>query len=89
MFVKPWDEASKRILDQIVHDRSAFTSDRTLPRLFGHKYPELINKEFLAIGDIHKTRETVFTLRRGVMIVPMIERTSRNSKYPKYKFFKI
>jgi len=88
LFVKPWDEKSKRIMDQIVKNGKAYTKDITVSRAFGRYYPELIDNDFLDIGRIDKKRETMFVTRPNVIVVPVSLPTSRKSKM-KYKFHKI
>jgi len=89
MFVRPWDEASKRIMDQITQNGKAFTKDINTSRAFGRRYPELIDNDFLDIGRINKKKETVFVTRPNVKVVPIPTRMSRNTKWAKYKFYKI
>ena len=89
MFVKPWDEASKRLLEQMVKDHGrAFTSDIKLPRVFGHRYPALVDNDFLAIARADKKRETVFVTKPNVIVIPVPIRSSKNYKR-KYEFRKI
>ena len=87
-FVTPWDEKSKKLLEQMVKDGKAFTSDIELPRAFGRRYPELIDNDFLSIARADRKKETVFVTKPNVMIIPIGTRTSRNDKM-KYKFHKI
>lgn len=90
MFVKPWDEASKRILDQLVKDNGkAFTTDIEIPRSFGRRYPELIENDFLTIARSDRKHESVFATKPNVMVIPIPTRTSRNTRWMKYKFHKI
>ena len=90
MFVKPWDEASKRILDQLVRDNGrAFTKDINLPRAFGARYPELIKNDFLSIARDDRKRESVFVTKPNVMVVPIPTRSSRSTRWHKYQFHKI
>ena len=86
--IKPWNEASKRILDQIVKNGKAFTTDIELPRAFGRRYPELINQDFLTIAWADKKKETVFVTKPNITLIPISSPTSRN-KPVFYKFFKI
>ena len=88
MFVRPWDEASKRIMDQITQNGKAFTKDINTSRAFGRRYPELIDNDFLTIARADRKKETVFATYPNVMVVPISLRTSRNGKM-KYKFHKI
>lgn len=87
-FVTPWDEKSKRILEQMVRDGKAFTSDIELPRAFGRRYPELVDNDFISIARADRKKETVFVTKPNVMIVPIPTRSSHNYKL-KYKFHKI
>jgi len=88
MFVKPWDDKSRRIMDQIVRNGKAFTTDIKLSRAFGRRYPELIDKDFLTIARADRKKETVFATYPNVMVVPVSIPSSRRSKM-KYKFHKI
>ncbi len=89
MFIKPWDEKSKRIIEQITQNGKAFTTDITIPRAFGRRYPELIDKDFISIGRVDKKKETVFVTKPNVRVMPIPIRSSRNTKWMKYKFYKI
>lgn len=82
MFVKPWDERSKRILDQLTRDRIAYITDPKISRNFGMKYPDLFDevKGFADIGNINRRKESVFVLRPNIEIMPL-------PKNKKYKFF--
>jgi hypothetical protein len=87
IFVTPWDEASKSILEQMFKKGKAFTSDIELPRAFGRRYPELINDDFLTIARAERTKKTVFVPNDNVLVFPIPTQTSRKDKM-KYKFHK-
>jgi hypothetical protein len=90
MFVKPWDESSKRILDQLVKDNGrAFTKDISLPRAFGRRYPELIENDFLTIARADRKKESVFVTKPNVMVIPIGIPSSQHTRWKKYKFHKI
>lgn len=82
MLVKPWNERSKRILDQLTRDRIAYINDPRISRNFGMKYPDLFNVKngFADIGNINRRKESVLILRPNIEIMPMPEKK-------KYKFF--
>jgi hypothetical protein len=88
IFVTPWDEASKSILEQMFKKGKAFTSDIELPRAFGRRYPELINDDFLTIARTERKHKTVFVPNDNVLVFPMSTPTSRNDKKI-YKFHKV
>ena len=89
MFVRPWDEASKRIMDQITQNGKAFTKNIDVPRAFGRRYPQLIDNDFLTIAHSSKKKESVFVTKPNVRVMPMPVRASRSVKWAKYKFYKI
>ena len=90
MLVKPWDKASKHILDQLVHNNGkAFTNDVEIPRAFGRRYPELIENDFLTIARSDRKKESVFVTKPNIMVIPMSISSSQNTRWMKYKFHKI
>lgn len=91
--IRPWDKESERILNQIVKNGKAYTSNNNFTRMFGRKYPDLFDKNngFLDIARIEKRRESVIIPRDNVSIIPISERTSRATglRFPKkFGFFK-
>jgi hypothetical protein len=82
MLVKPWDERSKRILDQLSRDRIAYIDDPKIPPNFGRRYPGLFDKKngFADIGNIWRRKESVLVLRPNIEIMPI-------PKLNKYRFF--
>lgn len=76
-------------MDQMVHNGKAFTTDISLPRAFGRRYPELVDDDFITIARADRKKESVFVTKPNVMVIPIPTRTSRNSKWMKYKFHKI
>ena len=84
MFVKPWDEKSKRILDQLSRERIAYIDDPDVSRKFGRMFPELFEEGsgFADIGNIWKRKESAIFLRPNISIMPIREKG-------KYKFFRI
>jgi len=91
--IRPWDKESERILNQIVKNGKAYTNNNQFTRIFGHKYPELFDKNngYMDIARIGKRRESVILPRDNVSIVPISERTGEAVKlrFPKkFGFFK-
>ena len=81
MFVKPWDEKSRKILDQLTRDGRAYTSDIELSRKFGRMYSELSEQGFIDIARIERKQKTVFVTPPDIRIVPL--------KNKKYQFYRI
>jgi len=91
--IRPWDKESERILNQIVKNGKAYTSNNQLTRTFGRRFPDLFDKNngFLDIARIEKRRESVIIPREHVNIVPIPERSGEAVKlrFPKrFGFFK-
>jgi hypothetical protein len=82
MFIKPWDEKSKRILDQLTKDRIVYIDDPDVSRKAGRMWTELFDSGFADLSNIKRKHESIITLRPNISIMPLKERN-------KYKFFRI
>jgi uncharacterized membrane protein len=84
VFVKPWDEKSRNILDRLTKDRIVYINDPVTPRIFGRKYPSLFdeNNGFADIGFIKRRKESIFVLHSNVDIMPI-----HTKKSVSYRFF--
>jgi len=92
--IRPWDKESERILNQIAKNGKAYTSNMQLTRNFGHKHPELFDKNngFLDIARIEKRRESVILPRSDIKVIPLDEFPSDEVRLrfkKKYGFIRI
>ena len=80
--IRPWNKESERILNQIVRDGKAYTSNEMFTRAFGRKHPEIFDKNngFLDIARIDKRRESVILPRRDIRLIPLEEFSSEEVK---------
>lgn len=81
MFIRPWDEHSKRLLDQLVKDGRAWTDDIKISRKFGLRHPELEKFDFMDISRTDRKKKTWFVTYPNVRIKP--------DKHGLYEFYKI
>lgn len=82
--VVPWDKEIENILQRMVRDTKAYTSNTHLGSDFGRRYPEIIDMELMDITTTNyrkKKPESIFNLRPGVVIIP------KNKKYEFHKIF--
>ena len=89
MFVKPWNEESKKILFQLGNNNGkAFTLNSKLPREFGEKYPDLFDNGLL---DTARTRyskrpdKTFFITPPDVMVIPKPGQRGINFHFKRFK----
>jgi len=92
--IRPWSKESERILNQIVKDEKAYTSNMQLTRAFGKKHPEIFDKDngFLDIARIEKRNESIILPRSGIKLIPLEEFPSEEIKLrfkKKYGFIRI
>ena len=71
MNIKPWDEKSKKILDQLARDGKAFTTDITFSRTFGRMYHELEDMNLIDIARVDRKKKTWFVIPPDVRLVPI------------------
>jgi hypothetical protein len=81
MFVKPWDEKSRKILEQLTRDGKTYTTDIEITRAFGRYFPELEDNEFLDIARVDRKKKTWFVAYPNVRV-----RSYKNKKFEFYKF---
>jgi hypothetical protein len=86
VFVKPWDEKSRKILDALTRDGRAYTTDIELSRKFGHRCSELSTLGFLDIARIERKQKTVFVTPPEIKIIK-IEKKKYGLKYKFYRTF--
>lgn len=92
--IRPWDKESERVLNQIVKDGKAYTSNMQFTRAFGRKHPTIFDKDngFLDIARIEKRGKSVILPRSDIRLIPLEEYPSDEVKLhfkKKYGFVRI
>jgi len=90
MYVKPWNDYSRKKLQQLMKDGVVYTDNIEFTRTFGRRYPSLFDGEkgFADIARIKKRKESVIVKRPNVGIAPVLGPPTQPSKL-KFQFFKI
>ena len=82
--VRPWDKDIETILNRLIHDRVAYSSNTRLASDFSRRYPELTDNEIMDITTTNYRKKqpvTIFNLRPGVVIIP------KNKRFEFHKIF--